>query len=208
LIKITNGTPTQVYAATTTNSSKVMTGLTQAQTSQLSVGMAVSGTGIAASSTIASVQPGTGVTLNNNMTATATNIAITFAPTVSITAITQAISLPSYKYVAVTANTSTLVAGDITGATEVVLNTSTQATPTFTTRTAAQMIADIPNAQIGMTWKVTVLNRNSGTLTMAAGSGVTITGTATIATVNWKDFICTYTAADTIVMQVGASGAL
>lgn len=205
LVQVTNGTPTRVYAATTTNASAVITGLTLAQTANLSVGQAVSGTGIAASSNIISVQPGVGVTLNNTATATGTLVALTFAPTVTITALKQAIDLPFSKYVASTAGTSTLAAGDITGALSCTLNSSGGAAITLTTRTADLMIADIPNAQIGMTWEVDVINRNSGTLTMAGGTGVTITGTATLATVTWKKFICTYTAASTITMQVAAS---
>lgn len=84
LITLTNTTPQQVFAATVDGSTKVITGMTQAQTSALSVGMAVSGTGIAASSTIQSIQPGTGVTLNNNTTVAGTNVALTFNPTVTV----------------------------------------------------------------------------------------------------------------------------
>lgn len=89
LITVTNGTPTQVFAANTTNSSAVITGLNQFQTSLLSVGQAVTGAGIAASSVIVSIQPGVGVTLNNNATATGSLIALTFSPTVSITGLGQ-----------------------------------------------------------------------------------------------------------------------
>ena len=89
LITVTNGTPTQVFAATVDGSTKVITGMTQAQTNQLSVGQAVTGTGIAASSVIASIQPGTGVTLNNNTTVAGTLVALTFSPTVTIEGIGQ-----------------------------------------------------------------------------------------------------------------------
>lgn len=208
LITITNGTPGSVVPATTTNTSAVIAGMTAAQTALITYGMAVTGTGIPASTTVIGVQPGIGVTLSANATATGTNAALTFAPIVTIQDLTQEVSLPDFKYTAITANTSTLSAGDMTGAVSCTLNCSGQATPTLTTRTADQMIADIPNAQIGLTWSVKVLNRNSGTQTMAGGTGVTITGTATLATVTWKEFICTYTAASTITMQVGASALL
>ena len=89
LLTVLNGTPTQVYAATTTNASAVITGLTQAQTQNLSVGMVVSGTGIQAASTILSVQPGIGVTLSLNATATATLVALTFSPSVQIDGLGQ-----------------------------------------------------------------------------------------------------------------------
>jgi hypothetical protein len=59
----------------TTNGSKVITGLTD--TSQLVVGMEVTGTGIAAASTIASIDSSTQITMNNNATADGT-VTITF----------------------------------------------------------------------------------------------------------------------------------
>jgi hypothetical protein len=89
LVTVTNGTPTQVYAATTTNGSAVITGLNASQTQNLSVGQAVTGTGIAANSVIVSVQPGVGVTLNNNATASGTLVALTFSPTVRIDSLGQ-----------------------------------------------------------------------------------------------------------------------
>lgn len=212
LVTVTNGTPTSTVIGNTTSSSKVVTGLTQAQTNALSVGQAVTGTNIAASSVIASIQSGTGFTMNNNATGTGTAIALTCAPTVTITSLNQGSELPDFQYVASTANGGTHAAGDITGYRENTFNTSGQATPTWTTRTAAQMVADIPNCQTGTTFKVKYLNRNSGTMTVAAGSGVTITGTATLATVTWKEFICTVTNAtagsEAITMQVGASALL
>lgn len=89
IVTITNGTPQQVFAATVDGSTAVITGMTQAQTNQLSVGMAVTGTGIAASSNIISIQPGVGVTLNNNTTSAGTNVALTFSPTITINSIGQ-----------------------------------------------------------------------------------------------------------------------
>ena len=85
LITVLNGTPAQVFAATQTNASAVITGLSQFQTSQLSVGMLVTGTNVQAASTVISVQPGIGVTLSLAVTATLSLNALTFAPSVSIT---------------------------------------------------------------------------------------------------------------------------
>lgn len=89
LITVTNGTPPQIFAATVDGSTKVITGLSQTQTNLLSVGMAVTGTGIAASSVIASIQPGVGVTLNNNTTVAGSLVALTFNPTITITSLGQ-----------------------------------------------------------------------------------------------------------------------
>lgn len=80
LLSITNGTPPQTYAATTTNASAVITGMTADQTKNITPGMSVSGTGIPASATVLSVQPGVGFTLSANATATGALIALAFTP--------------------------------------------------------------------------------------------------------------------------------
>lgn len=54
-------------------------------------------------------------------------------------------------------------------------------TATLTTPTAAQIVAAIPNCQIGDSFFFVVQNGGSGTATLAAGSGVT--GSAAAATV-------------------------
>jgi hypothetical protein len=83
LITILNGTPQQIFSGTTTNSSAVVTGLTQGQTNLLTVGMSVSGTSIQAGSTIIAVNPGVGITLSATATASGT-VALTFGPRVSV----------------------------------------------------------------------------------------------------------------------------
>lgn len=208
LIQVTNSTPTSVVPATTVNGTKAVTGMTQAQTSAISIGQLVSGTGITSGTKVAGITPGTGVTLDTNATADGTLVALTFSPTVTITNLTQLSNQPDFLYTTNTAGTAVLAAGDMTGAKEVTCNLSGQAAITKTTRTADQMIADMPNAQIGMKWKVRFLNRNSNTLTVAAGNGVTITGATTALTVTWIEYLCSYTAASTIGMQAMASAAL
>lgn len=89
LVTVTNGSAPQTFAATTTNTSAVITGLNQFQTGQLSPGMAVSGTGIPASTNIISVQQGVGVTLNNNATASGTLVALSFSPTIRLDGLGQ-----------------------------------------------------------------------------------------------------------------------
>lgn len=80
LVTVLNGTPPQTFAVTTTNASAVITGMSAAQTSLLTPGMGVSGTGIQAGSTILSVQPGVGVTLSLTTTATGSLVAVAFIP--------------------------------------------------------------------------------------------------------------------------------
>jgi hypothetical protein len=88
LVTITNGTPVQTFVANT-NTSTAITGMSQAQTNQLSVGMLVSGTGVQSGSLITAITPGVGVTLSLATTATATGVTLTFSPTVRIDSLGQ-----------------------------------------------------------------------------------------------------------------------
>lgn len=69
------------FAANTTSGSKIITGI--ADTTGYQTGWAVSGTGIPASSTIASVNSPNQITLNNNATATNTGITLKLGATFS-----------------------------------------------------------------------------------------------------------------------------
>jgi len=90
LITITNGTPQQVFAATTVNTSAVISGLTTQQLSKLSVGMLVSGTGISGGTTIAGINAAAGtLTLSAAATADGTLIPLTFNPTYTIQGLGQ-----------------------------------------------------------------------------------------------------------------------
>lgn len=89
LVTVTNGTPTSVQVANTTNASAVVTGMSQAATAAVSPGMLVTGAGIPASTTVLSVQSGVGITLSANATATASNVALTFSPTLTINSLGQ-----------------------------------------------------------------------------------------------------------------------
>jgi hypothetical protein len=84
LITVLNGTPQQIFAASTTNASAVVTGMSAAQTQAISPGMLVTGTGIPAAATVLSVQPGVGFTLSANATATGSLVALTFLPRIEV----------------------------------------------------------------------------------------------------------------------------
>jgi hypothetical protein len=108
-------------------------------------------------------------------------------------------SQTSYNYSTNTATSATtLLAASLTGAAdEVVLNmTGTLgAGAVATTDTAANIIAAIPQAQRypGATYKLRIINSSSGAFawTVAGGSGVTVTGTATVAQNTWREFMVT-----------------
>ena len=106
--------------------------------------------------------------------------------------------------------TTTFAAGQLTGAAFTVY-TSTATTPgSIATRTATQMFGDIPNAFVGMNWVVRIINNSSGanTLTLTAGTNVTLSGKTTYATTQYgfMDFLCTFTSATAMNMQFIGAG--
>lgn len=103
--------------------------------------------------------------------------------------------------------TTTFAAGQLTGAAQVVYN-NTQGTPgSIATRTAAEMFADDPFARVGGSYRLRIINnQGTGTLTVTAGSNVTLTGTMTIAANTFRDFVVTYTSASALVIQTAGVG--
>lgn len=154
------------------------------------------GTGVTVSGLGTLVPQGTWARFLVTYTAAATVTMVAFS-TGSIGA------LPASKFTTGT-TTTTFAAAQLTGA-NYVIYTNTQGTPgSIATRTATQMIADIPNAYVGQNWILRVVNgQGTGTLTITAGTDVTLTGTATVAINTWRDFNCSITsvAAHTITMQ-------
>ena len=115
-------------------------------------------------------------------------------------------ALPAHKFTSISAGNGTFSAGDIEGAAFTVLATS--GATAMTTRTAAQMLAGISGAGIGTKFVLRVYNTNGGTLTITGGTGVTITGTATIATNVWREWLATFTSATALTLQnIGAGNA-
>lgn len=114
--------------------------------------------------------------------------------------------LPGAKFTTGT-TTTTFLAAQLNGA-AFVNYTNTQATPgSIATRTATQMFTDSGYARVGGSYLLRVTNgQATGTLTITAGTGVTLTGTATIAVNTWRDFVVTYNTATTLTMQNVATG--
>ena len=75
---------------------------------------------------------------------------------------------------AITATAAQLIEG--------IFNTAGGTTCALTTPTAAQIVAALSNAQVGSSFTFNIVNTNSGTTTLTAGSGITIVGLATVAT--------------------------
>ena len=87
----------------------------------------------------------------------------------------------------------TIPAGVITGG-PIVYCVQSNATPgTQTTRTAAQLYADDPTSYPGQNYTLRIINTGAGTITLAGGTGVTVAGTATVATNITRDYIIVVT---------------
>lgn len=75
---------------------------------------------------------------------------------------------------------------------------------TLTTDTGPNIIAAMPNPNVGSSYQLRIINRSSGnfawTLT-ANATGVTVNGTATIAQNTFRDFIMTITSTTAVVFQ-------
>lgn len=89
LVRVTNATPTATVVGNLDGTTAVITGLDFSETSLLSIGQVVSGTGITGGTTIIGIVPGVSITLSAVTTAAGNNIAITAIPTVSITSLGQ-----------------------------------------------------------------------------------------------------------------------
>lgn len=112
-------------------------------------------------------------------------------------------TFPATQFTSVSTGNGTAAAGALEGGEFTVYATS--GATALTTRTAAQMITQAGLA-VGQSYMLRVYNTNAGTLTLTGGTGVTITGTATIATNVFRDYIVTVTGAATITFQNVGSG--
>lgn len=74
--------------------------------------------------------------------------------------------------------------------------------------TAANIIAAIPNAAVGTSVGLRIVNNSSGAFawTLTAGTGVTLTGTMSVAQHTFRDFLITVTGAAAVTIQNIGSG--
>lgn len=105
--------------------------------------------------------------------------------------------LPTTKNVTnSTSGAQTAAVGDLTGAHIVNLLLTGIGAANFTTRTATEMFGDIPGAYVGLEYEITIRNTNAGTTTLNAGSGITVSGTASIDQNIKRRFSVEFTAVD------------
>lgn len=102
--------------------------------------------------------------------------------------------------------TQTLTAAMISGGGAVYHTSTGGTTPTLTMPTAAAIIAANPSFSIGQEYTLRFINANSGTATIAAGAGITTSGTLTLATNTTRDFVISYTAAGALTMTSVGTG--
>jgi hypothetical protein len=158
---------------------------------------------------IATVTGGTGVTVSGVTSVPPgewVEYLVAYSAAATVTMVGMAMgpinALPPSKFSQnTTAGATTAAVGDLTGANSVNLQITAVGAANYTTRTAAQMIADMPNVLIGFSWEITIQNTSGGTVTVVGGTGVTVTGTATIANATARKFVATYTAAGAITLQ-------
>jgi hypothetical protein len=105
--------------------------------------------------------------------------------------------LPIAANTITSAGAGTVAAGALTGA-QTVAAAFTNATPgAQTTRTGTQMFTDTPGAFAGMTYTLVMSNFGGSTVTLTAGVGVTIVGTATALTLTSREFQVLFTSTTT-----------
>lgn len=116
------------------------------------------------------------------------------------------------------ANTSALAAGgtltaaNVTGGNDTVYLTMTGAfagAANIQFPTAASIIALLPNAQVGTSYLLRVINPSGQTLTVTTNTGITLNGvygSVSIPTETFRDFLVTVTGAATLTVQDVGSG--
>lgn len=97
--------------------------------------------------------------------------------------------------------TQTLTAGMVTGSPVFVVHTSAGGTtPSLTMPLATAIIAANTGWVVGDSYTLRVINTNSGTATIVTNTGITTSGTLTIAAGGQADFVIAMTAAATVTM--------
>jgi len=114
------------------------------------------------------------------------------------------------KYTAAT-NTAAFTAtgAQVAGAAQVVLDLtgSLAGDLAITLPTAANIVAAIPYPSVGENYRLRVINTGGGhTWTVTTNTGLTLTGTMTVATNTWRDFIVTLTSLTAVAVQAIGTG--
>jgi hypothetical protein len=134
--------------------------------------------------------------------------------------------LPQSQYTATTQATATVLAATaLAGAGDCYIVASGQAAVSLTTDSAVNIIAQVQNAVataykqglgafaagvnpppgvpnlFNTNWSLSIVNINSATLTLVAGTGVTLAGTTTVPTTAIRQYLVTVTSPTTVTIQ-------
>lgn len=146
--------------------------------------------------------PITSSTIDGSVIGGVTPAAATFTSAQASTGkFTTGLSTVAVSYTSA-AESGTFAAGNLTSVNSpVVIFQSTTSTPgTVNTRTAAQMFADSA-AFAGQVYLLRIYHSGTGTLTVGAGSNVTINGTATVSTSTWREWQVTLASTSSVTFQ-------
>lgn len=102
--------------------------------------------------------------------------------------------------------TQTLTAAMVSGFNQTFHVSTGGTTPSLTLPLATDLIAAIPGWQTGQSYTLRVINRNSGTATVVTNTGITTSGTLTLATNTWRDFVVTMASATTVTVTAAGTG--
>jgi hypothetical protein len=120
--------------------------------------------------------------------------------------------LPEIQFTSTSQASGVIAASALAGASENYISTSgaTALTTDTAANIAAQVISAIQKAAVGafpppnivgLTFTTYVRNTNGSTLTLSAGTGVTITGTATLATLVERQYMVTVNSPTSVTLQ-------
>ena len=119
-------------------------------------------------------------------------------------------SLPAVQYSTAALQAAVMPAANLAGADEVDFENTGTTPGNLQFDTAANIIAAIPNAQVGQAYRLRIRNSSgsANTATITTNTGVTLTGTMTIAQNVTRDFVVTLTSLTAItVNSMGVSAA-
>jgi len=166
------------------------------------------------------ILPGSGVTITGSQTVITPYSTAVFeiqptsasALTLNLTSIGSNLSsLPATGYNAVsTASSFTAAATTLAGATLNYLDlTGTLSTASnITMATAPAILAAVANGGLGLSFVLRIINDSSANFawTVLTNTGITLTGTPTIAQKTWREFVLTATSGTTLTMQAVGTG--
>lgn len=130
----------------------------------------------------------------------------TFTGTVSASNITTSGQIHGAIVVTdnVTAGNSTLSASSMVGG--VIMRSGPTVAYTDTTDSATAIVSAISNAKVGTSFTLRIVNTVAVTNTIAAGAGVTLSGTTSIAASTYRDFVGVITDVTTPAVTLTGTG--